>query len=482
VSSGKRLAATLIVSLLCLASSVGCDRIASEWEARATGERGPSRADADRPNIVLITIDTLRADHLGCYGYEPAKTPNIDAFAASATRFELVTTTSNNTLPSHAAILTGRYPHQLGIPRNGYKYLGDAPTLATILSRQGYDTAAFVSASALAAELGLDEDFDVYDGDFDTEEVDQEQRRAPETTRLALRWLQGRGADPFFLWVHYFDPHYPYTPPPPFDNLFYPEYEGAADGSIAFISGISGVKGFPKLETTPEDHRKLIALYDGEIAFLDEHLGELFAILDGEDRRADTLVVLVADHGESLVEHDYYFDHGELAYQPSMRVPLLIRLPGQESGLVVTDAVQTIDVVPTVLGRPGLAAPDSLDGRDLTTLCEGGADEEKPPSFGERSRPWVAEKLYPGQWLNTGKAHFGLAYPWKLIETPYLQRTELYNLAKDPGELDDVAAAHPKQTKRLVRKLLHWRRDAGVESYEIDPKNVESLRALGYIE
>ncbi|MAG33188.1 MAG: hypothetical protein CL908_20105 [Deltaproteobacteria bacterium] len=167
------------------------------------------------PNLVLITIDTLRADHLGCYGYERARTPNIDVFAGGAVRFTRATTVSNNTLPAHVSMITGLYPQTAGGPRNGFKLRGEIHTLAEQLQGAGYRTAAFVSASALASGLDVDQGFDRFDESFPVREMDQRQRRA-ETTVAAIRaWLAEEQQGPFFLWAHFFDPHYPYTPPPP---------------------------------------------------------------------------------------------------------------------------------------------------------------------------------------------------------------------------------------------------------------------------
>jgi arylsulfatase A-like enzyme len=457
----------------------------------ACGELDESHPEASAParmpmpNLVLITIDTLRADHLGCYGYADAQTPNIDRLAASSIRFALATTVTNNTLPSHAAILTGKYPQNLGIPRNGFKLVSGHETLATTLKRKGYDTAAFISASALSSRMGLDVGFDLYDESFDTKEIDQVQRRAPATTRRAVEWIEARGGSPFFAWVHYFDPHYPYTPPPPYDTLFYPEYDGAADGSIPYICGVAGVKGFPKLATTPDDLRKLIALYDGEIAFLDASLEPLFSILEREEHRSNTMVILTADHGESLVEHNYFFDHGGYAYQPSMHVPLIFRFPGtqrDESGRVVEEQVQTIDVFATALAGLGVDVPGEVDGRDLAPLLRAEEAPGQVASFGESCRPWAVEKRHPGKWPNLSKAQFVLRYPWKLILTPYLQRVDLYNLADDREETVNLADARPELAHRLTRELSAWRERGSSAAPEVDLENIERLRALGYVE
>jgi arylsulfatase A-like enzyme len=426
-------------------------------------------------NVVLVTLDTLRADHLGCYGYAPARTPALDAFASGAMLFEHATTASNNTLPAHAAILCGRFPRRLGVPRNGFEVPPAQRSLAVLLAERGYRTAAFVSCSVLDATCGLRKGFAVYDDEFDIEEVDQAQRRAPETVRRALRWLAASGGKPFFLWIHLFDPHYPYTPPPPYDRFFYPEYSGPADGSIRFIAGIQGRHGFPKIRTGPDDYRRLTALYDGEIAFLDASLAPLFAYLDRPGVRARTAVAVVADHGESLTEHGYFFDHGLDVYQPSMRVPLLIRPPAAAAGKRIAQSVQTVDIFPTLLRLAGLPVPEATDGRDLSGPLRAAI------AFGEACQPFEAETPDGRAWRNDNKAQFALAWPWKLVQTPYLHKNELYRLDSDGGESRDIAAAYPRLLAWLGEQLQDWRRGAATAKQKANPANLDKIRALGYL-
>ena len=458
-------------------------------------ERTNDRLAGDkRPNVVIITIDTLRADHLGCYGHQDAKTPNIDRFAADAVQFDLATTVSNNTLPSHIAILTGKHPQNFGVPRNSVRFPPGHETLATLLKWHGYETAAFVSASALHSRLGVARGFDVYDETFDTRELDQAQRRAPATTKQVLSWLDRRRSRPFLLWLHYFDPHTPYTPPAPYDKVFYPEYTGAADGSQAYLCGVRGESRFrnadgqvtfPKVDATLQDLRKLVALYDGEIAFLDAELASVLAALDSPEHRAQTMVVFTADHGESLTEHGFLFAHGNSVHQPSMWVPLLIRWPGdrqQGRPACVATPVQTIDICPTVLGALRLAVPQGVEGIDLGGLCRGEAPAVGRLLFGEACQPWAAEKEVSGRWANIGKAQFCLDYPWKLVLTPYQNKIELYHLAEDPGERVNLAPAQQEIVDRLGLALRDWRDGASGEVSTIDPANLEKLRSLGYVE
>lgn len=382
-------------------------------------------------------------------------------------------------------MLVGRYPQEFGVPRNGFRLPDGVATLAMHLRSAGLVTAAFVSASPLESSLGLDRGFDLYDEDFDTYELDQVQRRAETTASSVLEWLASRPPGPFFLWVHLFDAHYPYSPPPPFDTLFYPEYEGNADGSIEYLSGITGIRGFAKHPTSDDDLRKVIGLYDGEIAYMDHHLGRVLEVLDGPELRPSTAIIVVADHGESLTEHDYFFDHGEYVYQPSMSVPLIVRPPGRwpaPARRVVPTQVQTVDIFATSLSLLGQPVPEPGPSRDLTPLWSLATEAVGRLSFGEGCRPWEVEALYPDLWPNAGKWQFVFEHPWKLVVAPYLKRGGLYRLDIDPGELLDLTHQHPDVVERLWNELRIWRENAAVSEIQVDPDNQDRLRALGYVE
>lgn len=472
------LACTIVIATTSL---IGCHRSDDDSGLPAANEN-------KRPqNLVLVTIDTLRADRLGCYGSEIARTPTLDSLAAEGVRFDLATTVTNNTLPSHAAILTGKYPQQIGVPRNGFPLPEGIETLATRLKAEGYATAAIVSASSLHSSLGLDRGFDLYDEAFNRTELDQEQRPASATTKVALTWLHAQQANnPFFLWVHYFDPHYPYSPPSAWDTHFAPEYDGIANGSIEFLSSIGGVRGFQKIQIMPADLAKVISLYDGEIAFLDEQLSPLIDALNQPSHRRNTSIIVVADHGESLTEHNYFFDHGEFVYQPSMRVPLIIR-PSSANSMpqvnVIAEAVQTTDIFATALNFLGLKTPTSGPSRDLSSLWANADGWPGGLSFGEGCRPWAVEELYPANiWPNAAKWQFVLDPPWKLAVAPYKKAGGLFNLKTDPGESDDLSAKHPEVVSRLWRELQLWRETSDAEFGVADEENLRRLRTLGYVE
>ena len=434
------------------------------------------------PNVVLVSLDTTRADHLGAWGYDRAKTPHLDALAAAGTRFSAAWTVSNNTLPAHVSMLSGLHPQRAGVPRNGHK-LGPEPAwLPEQLQLRGYDTAAFVSASALSGSLGLARGFDLFDDRFDVEELDQEQRRADTTTDAALAWLAQPREGPFFLWVHYFDPHYPYTPPAPYDTLYGSDYSGPADGSLEYLLQVWGKGGREQISTTEADRQRMIDLYDGEIAYLDTQLGRLFEGIDAGGRGQHTAILLTADHGESLTEHDYLFDHGEYVYEPTLHIPLLVRPPLREAATprVVDTPVQNVDVAPTVYALTGLEPPIALDGRSLLDAARG-ADLTRIDVFAESCRPWDIERKHKGEYKNLRKAQAVRSGDRKLIATPYLDRMELYDLSTDPQELNDLSSSHETDLPPLVGALESWRGGA-VELALPDEQNMEEIRALGYVE
>jgi arylsulfatase A-like enzyme len=435
------------------------------------------------PNIVVITLDTTRADHLGAYGYERARTPNLDQLAASGIRYDAAWTVSNNTLPAHVAVLSGLQPQRAGVPRNGHKLPSTTPWAPETLKAAGYETAAFVSASALSAKLGLDRGFDVYDDSFDVKELDQRQRHGDDTTDAALAWLEKPRDKPFFLWVHYFDPHYPYTPPAPYDTMYGAGYSGPADGSLEYLLRVWGRGGKEKIETTAADRQRMIDLYDGEIAWLDTQLGRLFAGIDADGRGEHTLIVVTADHGESLDEHDYLFDHGEYLYEPSLHIPLIVRPPARMDidPAVVTTAVQNVDVATTALNLAGSPSAAPLDGQDLFALLPGdGRPAPGDRAYAESCRPWQIERRYKG-WKNLHKAQAVREGGLKLIATPYQDKLELYDLSSDPGELRNIATERPEDVKRMAELLEQWRGGA-VDIAVPDAENMERIKALGYIE
>lgn len=402
------------------------------WRRPAALRRDPGLS------VLLITIDTLRADALGCYGRAGGGSPWIDRLAASGVRFEHAHAQNVVTLPSHANILSGRLPLAHGVHDNaGFRFREDVPTLATILKQRGYRTGAFVSAFPLDSRFGLTRGFDVYDdrlGDAEARRaLRMQERRGTDTVLAARRWLDAQAGAPIFLWVHVYDPHFPYDPPEPFASRY---------------------AGDP---------------YHGEVAASDEALRPLLEPLLEAGRASRTLVVLTADHGEALGEHEEV-THGIFAYEGTLRVPLLLHQPGILEPRVVDDAVQHVDILPTVLDALAVAAPPGLAGTSLLPMLAGGA---APPAT-------VYFEALSGM-LNRGWAPLRgvIEGGFKFVDLPL---PELYDLAGDPGETRNLAASQPARLEALRARLASLRSgERGMRRAEESAEARERLAALGYV-
>jgi arylsulfatase A-like enzyme len=328
-----------------------------------------SGCHAARPNVVLITVDTLRADHLHCYGFPSETSPSIDALAARSIVFERAIAASGCTGPSHASIMTSKYPrhHSMGYS-NGQRRLISAQTLARLFREAGYATAAFVSNDVLARRSGFDQGFDVYNDALPQAEPNRpsvHERIAEQTTQAALAWLRTVGSRTFFLWVHYQDPHGPYTPPPPYRDKFHFPSEGQPELNV--LSDESGFGGIPHYQAIDGLRRaaEYEGRYAGEIAYTDHWIGELLAGAQARSGRGQLVILLTADHGESLGEDNYFFAHGHSTAPDLSHVPFIFHLPGRAAERR-RELVSHVDVMPTLLEAAGLPVPQDVDGIVLT--------------------------------------------------------------------------------------------------------------------
>ncbi len=394
-------------------------------------------------NVVLITIDTLRADHVSCYGYKQVKTPNIDGLAADGARFERAFAVVPVTLPSHTTILTGTYPMLSGMHDfSGNKLNPQQPTLATVLRQAGYATGAVVGSAVLDSRFGLNQGFDFYYDHFDFSRLDEAnldemERPGNVVADVALDWLAKNVQKKFFLWMHLYDPHYPYRPPEPYAH----EYAGH--------------------------------LYDGEIAFADEQVGRLFQFLKAKGLYRNTLIIVSGDHGESLGEHGEK-THGFFVYNATMRVPLIIRLPESKAARTITDPVSLVDLMPTVLASLGIEIPSQVQGKSLLSAMREDKGEPNRSLYGETYLPRLHFNWSELRGTENAKYHF--------IDAP---RPELYDLAKDPGETHNLFTEKKAVAEEMHAKLAGLIRDysAGKELAEktgLDPAMMERLKALGY--
>jgi hypothetical protein len=501
-----------------------------------------------RPNVVLVTVDTLRADHLGCYGNPDVRTPHLDRLAAEGALFERCWAQTHVTLPSHLTILSSLPLAAHGVLRNDSRLPRPVEVLPDVFTRAGYRTAAFVSVSFLGPHgpLGpLLQKLDAYQGP----RHGVTQARAEETNRSFFRWLRGTCRQPFFAWLHYYDPHLPYAPPSPFDAAYYHDdpydprqtsmagvalnfffydlasvrhrlAERAADfrtlkrdchlssrgarGLVLWQDDVRACAEGPEARvdlrrrlgdlarsvrhdlpfrpgltgwlTGVRDLRFPLARYAGEVSYVDEQVGRLRAELEALGVAARTILVVTADHGESLGEHGVYFDHFGL-HEPNLRVPLIVWAPGRVAPGRHPEAVRGLDVAPTVLRLASLPVPAAMQGRDL--LAPGASSE-----------PLIAEAA-------RGRQIMVLQGTWKLIRTLHdfqyvdafgreADTTELYDLAADPEEAHDRLADRDDVARTLEDLLVRWtaaHQSPGGAGEAAPPPGVErALRALGYVE
>ena len=428
-----------------------------------------------RLNVVLVTLDTTRADRLSCYGHTVRTSPNIDALADVGVRFEAALAQASLTPVSHASIMTGLTPPNHGVrvmyAQSGYRLSETIPTLATVLQERGWQTGAFLSAFSVSEFFGLDRGFDRLDNGIRdnvdnvmTERASGEwsfdiaanQRRSDQTTDLALDWL-GQARAPFYLWVHLWDPHDRKLLPP--DEL---------------------LKEFQIAQSASANERNR-AVYDAEIFYVDQQLGRLFDRLKALGHWENTLVVVVADHGQGLGDHDHWAHR--LLYDEQIRVPLIVRVPGGPRRTVVTEPVSTTDIYPTVLGALGIELPGRVNGRDLGGLMLGQA---------QPSRSIYAEALngydLSASTMLRKRPQDDILYSltdgaWKLIYRPNAPDTsELYHLEEDPGEMRNLFGEGVEQQRRLVDALIEL--DPFVEGpfgEAADEEVLERLRSLGYL-
>jgi arylsulfatase A-like enzyme/Flp pilus assembly protein TadD len=399
-------------------------------------------AAAPKPNVLIVTIDTLRADHIGCYGYKQVQTPNIDSLAADGVLFKQAYTPVPITLPAHTVIFTGTYPMLSGMHDFSGNRLGaNQLTLASILHDNGYETGAVIASAVLDSRFGLNRGFDFYYDHFDFNRLletnlDSMERPANQVVDEALRWLNQGHPKPFLLWVHLYDPHHPYHPPAPYDQTY---------------------------KTHP---------YDGEIAFADAQLGRILALLKNKGLYGRTLIVLLGDHGEGLGEHGEK-THGFFIYNSTLHVPLIFKLPSAGARRQVTQAVSTVDVLPTILGELRIPVPKTVQGRTLAAAIAG-----KPAD----ASPLYSETFLPRLHFNWSELRGLQDETYKFIDGP---KPELYDLASDPGELHNLFAGKPAVSQALQSRLdsvvTRYTQGQGMaEKTPLDPALAERLKALGY--
>ena len=391
-------------------------------------------------HIVLISMDTTRADHLGCYGYPKKTTPNIDAFAQTATRFEHVVSPVPITLPAHSSMLTGTIPPFHGVHNNiGYQLAPANLTLAELLKQNGFKTGAIVSAFVLDKQFGLSQGFDTYDGSFESapDHGMGAERSGDESTQVALDWLDKNSEGKSFLFLHYYDAHAKYEPPEPFASEF-------ADDP-----------------------------YAGEIAFVDHCIGQVIQKLKDLNLYDSTLLIVTGDHGEMLGEHGEA-EHSYFIYESAIKVPLIIRLPGQKKIGTIAQPVGLVDIVPTVCSLLDIDLPVPVQGRDISLFLAGNI----PDSY---DRTLYSESIVPIR-LGASSLMSISTGQWKYIQAP---RPELYDVFADPAEAHNLVAKEP-QRARILEDQLRQTMEQSVRtdmdsSLSLDAESIRRLESLGYV-
>ena len=425
------------------------------------------------PNVVVIVVDTLRADHLGFFGYPRSTSPNLDRLAEESLSFTHAVAHAPWTSPSIGSLLTSRYPGSLGFAgsKEPARATDEALFLAEILSGEGYSTAAIVSHTYAGSRVGFDQGYDTFNED---DALGPDHVSSPSVTTKAIAHLDAKPKSPFFLFLHYFDPHFSYLLQEPYD--FDPDYTGDFESGAPYGALLERARG----ETLSDrDLEHVRALYDSEIRFTDAHIGRFLEHLEVLGLYDDTLIVFTADHGEAFLDrNDRWIGHGKTLFQELLHVPLLIKLPGaQPAGQVIETPIGLVDVLPSMLQVLGLPLPRDhrFAGRavpltDIAALSD------------LLARPIFSETMARGRWLQSV-----IDGRFKLIVDRKKDRRRLFDLEADPGETIDLLEREPETAARLLRELSTWDAQIAADRDSAEParfsrEEEERLKALGYLE
>ena len=439
---------------------------------------GCSRAPVQQPsaggsvNVLIALVDTLRADHMGCYGYRRNTTPNIDRFAAGAVLFERARSQASCTFPSVNSLLTSRHPAVFLFQSDGFMGIPEGTvSLAEILRDRGYDTAAFSASPIVRARPSTENPDGGYGRGFAVFDESCLFRDAACVNERALRWLE-KARRPFFLYLHYMDPHDPYRPPRGTPAAFAQDHDGpefVRDGNPNPIADMVYGDG-PDVVVSERDIRHLLDLYDDEIRYFDGEFERLLLALDDLGLTGDTAIVVASDHGEEFMEHGDHIKHCRVLYDTSTRVPLIARIPGVDGGRRLTSAVQNLDVMPTILDYLGISEPDvKMSGESLRQLIENG-DRDPRLAFSNQ-----------GKWRSVDDGRHKL-----LLDAREVTR-QLFDLHSDPLEHRDIFRPEHPAAHHLEPSLTRWLNltEGGVgdsDALDAGRKTEERLRALGYLE
>ena len=487
-----------------LSAVTGCEP-EPEARVRPPRQRPPRAALTNRvdiKNVILVSIDTLRADHLGCYGHPFVKSPNIDAFAREGLLFTNHVSAAPSTLASHTSLMTGTYPHTHGVPKNGHTVSDENIMLAEMLKEAGFATAAIIGAYPLDPIFNFDQGFDYRDVEYDHfagpkhQERTESERRGDHVTEAALKWLDGAflansgpnsKPERLFMFVHYFDVHWPYEAPPPYGGM-YRQDKLPLDGSMATIKQAWKLNLQGDRERLKQVAQVLHAEYCAEITYCDHQLGLLLDGLKSRNLYENSLIIVTADHGETMLEHANAINHGMSVFDTEIHTPLLVRLPdGRFGGQRVDRLVSSIDVVPTILHLLDLPEHNRLEGYSFAGLINGPLPPREPV-FAEATQPWWEDKYDNDPiWPNRGKHQCIRTATHKYALCTADKRAAFFNLVEDPVEHVNLLRGgreHDADLAASLRKQLEqWRDDAyPLSSPEVDEREaINRLRDLGYI-
>lgn len=450
----------------------------------------------DKPNIILIMVDALRPDHLGCYGYSRDTSPNIDKLAQNGVLFTHAYIHAPTTMTSTASVLTSLYPRQHQAwnmhGEEGLKGIDfSLTTLTEVLKANGYKTIGVVANGFLDSVFGFNQGFDEYYETWKLPEAEhsligpdaqyfKHLAEAKHTSQIILPWIDKNSQEKFFAFLFYIDPHDPYFPPPPFDEKYQQAYEGPLKGKANALHLTSVNLG--KIPLSQDDTNYLISLYDGEISYIDYHIGKLVEELEKNNILDNTIIVFMADHGEEFMDHGGTL-HGFAIYNENLRVPLIFsgsKLPKKQSR--VTTVVRSIDIMPTILEILGIKIPGRISGRSLVNLWKTEAHQKDRPVFAEMH-------------LNKGggeKDIYLVSFQkdkWKLIIDKLENRQELYDIENDPFESINLIEDNVAKVKELSTDLEYFlnlqplvKFKDQVEPAEVDKSTIENLKSLGYLQ
>ena len=459
------------------------------------------------PNVILISIDSLRADHLGCYGYPKATSPNIDILANEGVVFTNAISTTTWTLPSHISMLTALYPEVHQVIHDGNKLSDKAVVCAEIMKEAGYLTAGFVSGPYLSSKFGYNQGFDIYDDDTISYSSNEESHRgitSPKIHQQITKWLEQKYRSSFFLFIHYWDVHYDYAPPPPFDTMFDSDYTGTITGK----NFETNKRINPQMSKRDLEH--IIALYDGEIAFTDSYIGKLMKYLKHLGIYENTMVILTSDHGDEFFEHGCK-GHRNNLFDETLKVPLIIKFPSSLAspsplGMRINQQVSIIDIVPTFLDYLGITPYTALDGQSLLPLIAGniGTGTEIQHRFADLHGFMKCVRTNQFKYIHI--AHHEKARKKEMrrfslhrlfdkirhhddMKVEEREPTLLFDLQHDPMERHNLAMSNPELKIEMHHILMNWLSEAkilaaniGKSDFEYDENLKKRLRDLGYIQ